>query len=88
MARLPTNEEVEKVGDLMVEMLKNDPENLIKDFISEILAEKSKNQAIRGVFFECNERAAQKKLTRVIIYALCYLKLAEKDDLLSQATLP
>ena len=43
MARLPTNEEVEKVGDLMVEMLKNDPENLIKDFISEILAEKSKN---------------------------------------------
>ena len=53
-----------------------------------MLNEKSKNEAIRGVLFECNERAAQKKLTRVIIYALCYLKLAEKDDLLSEATLP
>ena len=43
MARLPTNEEVGKVGDLMVEMLKNDPENLIKDFISELLIDRSKN---------------------------------------------
>ena len=77
MARLPTNDEVGRVGDLIVEMLKKDPDNLIKDFISELLTNRVKNQAIRGVFFECNERAAQKKLTRVLIYALCYLKLAE-----------
>ena len=49
-----------------------------------MLNEKTKNEAIRGVLFECNEAKAQKKLTRVLIYALCYLKIAEKDDLVNQ----
>ena len=65
----------------MVEMLSNDPENLVREFVSDLLTNRSKNQAIRGVFFECKEKAAQKKLTRVLIFALCYLKLVEKDDI-------
>lgn len=45
----------------------------------------AESEVLWEVLLECNDKNAQKHLSRVIKYALCQLKMEEKDLALSKA---
>ena len=43
------------------------------------------NKAVKSLFCECDDTVAQRKLTRMLCYAACHLKVTEKESDLVQS---
>ena len=42
------------------------------------------NKAVKSLFSECDDTLAQRKLTRMLCYAACHLKVSEEESDLVQ----
>ena len=58
LARLPTNEEVAKVSDKLIELLRRKPQ-LVKGFLSGMLTDEDQKRALAGVLFACGDSNAR-----------------------------
>lgn len=83
LARMMINPGIEKVGQVMIDILKSQPQ-ITKPFI-EKMCSFAESEVLWEVLLECNDKNAQKHLSRVVKYALCQLKMDEKELALSQA---
>lgn len=69
---------------IMIEIFKKD-DALCRDFLASLL-EENNAECIMEIFFECTDKVSQVNVARLIKYILCRLKVLEKEDLLSGAT--
>ena len=76
------NPGIEKVSQVMIDILKSKPE-ITKPFI-ESMCESNESEVLWEVLLECPDKNAQKHLARVIKYALCQLKMEERDSAIAQ----
>ena len=81
LARMMVNPGIEKVSQVMIDILKSKPE-ITKLFLAS-MCEMETSEVLWEVLLECSDKNAQKHLARVIKYALCQLKMEEKDSALS-----
>lgn len=84
LARMMINPGVDRLSQVMIDILNSRPD-VVKAFIGK-MAEFPDSQTLWEVLFDCNDKNAQKCLSRVIKFALCKLKEIEKDVALSGAT--
>jgi len=73
LARMMVNPGIEKVSQVMIDILKSKPE-ITKPFIAS-MCEMETSEVLWEVLLECSDKNAQKHLARVIKYALCQLKI-------------
>jgi len=79
-----TNPGIDRISSVLIDIFKSRPQ-VTKPFMASLL-ENSASTVIWEVLLECNDKHAQKVLGRVINYALCQLKLEEKEIALSNET--
>ena len=84
LARMFNNPGIDKVSDVLIEILKSRPQ-ITKPFVAALI-EDGPNSYIWEVMLECGDKNAQKVLGKVLNYAICQLKMQEKDLALSQET--
>ena len=82
LARMMVNPGVDKVGQVMIDIFKSKPE-IIKPFM-ESMCDYKEAEVLWEVLLECPDKNAQLQLSRVIKYALCWLKMEEKEDALTE----
>lgn len=82
LARMMVNPGIERVAQVMIDIMKSRPE-ITKGFI-EKMSDLPNSEVLWEVLLECGDKHAQTHLARVVSFALCHLKLQEKDAALSQ----
>ena len=85
MAKIQTNEWVEQISHEIIEIIKkqrvvNEPDHYLAKFFIEKSMRPGNQRAVQGVLTDCKDRHAQLNLTKLLSYALCYLKVEEKDS--------
>lgn len=78
------NTGIEKVSDVMIEILKSRPE-ITKPFIYALCNEENAENFWQ-VLLEAPDKNAQNQLARVLKYALCQLKSEEKASAMAKET--
>lgn len=71
------NPGVDRVGQVMIDIFKSRPE-ITKPFIA-ALCDMSSSEVIWEVLLDCADGNAKKHLARAIMYALCQLKMEERE---------
>jgi hypothetical protein len=76
------NTGIDKVSEVMIEILKSRP-SVTKAFIAS-MCEFEASQVLWEVLLDCTDKVARKQLSRVVKYALCQLKMEEKEIALAK----
>ena len=81
LSRMMANSGIDRVSQVMIDILKSRPE-ITKPFITS-MCDMSNSEVLWEVLLECSDKNAQKQLSRVIKYALCQLKMEERESALA-----
>lgn len=76
------NTGIDKVSQVMIDILKSRPE-ITKPFMASMCNDKAA-EVLWEVLLDCTDKSAQKNLARVLKYALCQLKIEEKESALAK----
>ena len=82
LARMMVNPGIERVASVMIDIMKSKPE-ITKVFI-EKMCDLPAAEVLWEVLLECGDKHAQTSLARILKYALCQLKMQERDSALAQ----
>ena len=77
LARMMQSTGIDKVSQVMIDIMKNRP-SVTKAFISSMCNYRS-SEVLWEVLLDCTDKIARSNLARVIKFALCQLKMEEKE---------
>ena len=85
LAKLKDNVFMLDIGQSMINILKTS-DTLCKTFLSELVENLHQKEMMHSILIEGKDKLAQRHISRVIKYAMCKVKMLEKDDILNATT--
>ena len=82
LAKLKDNTFMLDIGQSMIDILRTS-DSLCKSFLSGLVEDQNQQEMLLSTLIEGKDKLAQRHISRVIKYAMCKVKMLEKDDILN-----